>query len=244
MSKYTLSIFCLLVIAFFNSSCKMNVLKGEGKKTTTAPEVPSFNAIDIAVSVKTVINIKDAAQPGVQLTGYENVLKHIKTKVENNKLRIYDDLDETWTMDSDDMLLVITMPSITALTLEGSPDADVHGNITGQEFKLDISGASDVKIDNVNVTDFSITVSGAGDVDVMGGAVKHAEYEINGAGDLRAFPLQAAETVATISGAGTSEVTALQKLTANINGAGTIKYKGHPAISQNVSGVGTIKDAN
>jgi len=244
MNKNILSIVLIIAANVLCASCRMNILKGEGKIITTTPEVASFNALDIDVSLKAVINVQPGSQPGVQFKSYENILKHIKTKIENNTLRIYTDLDETWTLSDDDITAQITMPSITSLSLSGSPDAEVNGNITGSDFKVDISGASNVKIDNVNVDNFSVIVSGAGDVAVKGGAVKHASYEINGAGDLKAFPLQADETSATISGAGTSKVTALQKLTANINGAGTIKYKGHPVVTKDVSGIGTISDAN
>ncbi len=233
---------CLLALLF--ASSRMNVLKGEGQQITSSPQVGTFNALAIDVSLKAVINVQPGSQPGIQFKSYDNILKHIKTKVENGTLRIYSDLDETWSMSGDDVTLQVTMPSITALSLSGSPDAVVNGNITGNEFKLDISGASDVKIDNVNVDNFGVEVSGAGDIEVKGGTVKHATYDINGAGTLKAFPLQADETSATISGAGTSTVTAISKLTASINGAGTIRYKGHPSITKDVSGVGTISDAN
>ena len=233
-----------IAVAAVNTSCKLNVLRGSGNKTSSSPAVTSFNAVKVDVTVKVTINMQDGVQPGMQINGYENVVKHIKTSVADNTLRIYSDLDETWTIDNNDVSVTLTMPSITALDLTGASDADMHGNITGTSFKVAISGASDIKIDNLNVDDFSLEISGAGDVRINGGTVKHATYEINGAGDLKAFPLQAGEAVATISGAGTGEVTALQKLTAEINGAGTIRYKGHPAITQDVSGVGTIKDAN
>jgi len=244
MNKNILRVAASIAIVLFFTSCRMNVLKGEGKMVTTTPAVASFNALDIDVSLKAVINVQPGVQPGIQFKSYENVLKHVKTKIENNTLRIYSDLDETWTMSDDDITAEITMPSISGLSLSGSPDAQITGNITGSDFKLDISGSSDVKVDNINVDNFSVVISGAGDIDVKGGAVKHATYEIDGAGDLRAFPLQSDETSATISGAGTSAVTALQKLSASINGAGTIKYKGHPVITKDVSGVGTISDAN
>ncbi len=244
MKRYVLALTCIICITFFATACRENVLRGEGNKSSSVPDVTGFNSVRIEISLKAIVNMQEGAQPSVKFDGYENILKHIKTKVENNKLIIYSDLDDTWTMDSEDITATITMPSITALTLAGAPDAEVHGNITGTDFKLDISGASNVKLDNVNVDNFGVEVSGAGDITVKGGAVKHAVYEINGAGTLKAYPLQANETEATISGAGTSQVTALQKLTANINGAGTIKYKGHPEVVKEVSGVGTISDAN
>ena len=239
-----LSIVCIIVAITCCTSCRLNTLKGSGNKTTANPTVASFNAVDINIPLKLDITVQAGSQPGVQLSGYENVIKHIKTKVENNTLIITTDLDDTWTIDGDGITAQITLPAIIGLSLTGSPDADVHGNITGSTFDIDVSGASKITIDNINVDSFSMQVSGAGDLWVKGGAVKYAEYEISGAGDVKAFPLQSAETVASISGAGTGEVTALQKLTANISGAGTVKYKGHPSVTQDVSGAGAVKDAN
>lgn len=243
MRKYLLLCVCFAMM-IFASSCKRNVLRGEGNKTSSTPSVASFNAVNIDISVKADITVQSGVQPGVELSGYENVIKHIKTTVKDNVLYIKSDLGEMWDIDGNDVTAKITVPSIAALTLTGAPDADMHGNIAGPDFKLDISGASKVVIDNINVDDFSSEVSGAADIEVKGGAVKKASYEISGAGKILAFPLQANETTASISGAGKNEVTALSKLNATISGAGSIKYKGHPSITQEVSGVGSISDAN
>jgi predicted small secreted protein len=244
MKKHLLFVCAIVSFAFFVSSCRMNTLRGEGNKTTLAPTLASFDAIEIEVPLKANITVQSGSQPGLQMNGYENVLKHIKTEVKGTTLHITCDLGDIWTIDCDGMTTQITLPSLKTLTLTGAPDADIHGNITGSDFKLDISGAANVVIDNINVDTFTSDVSGAADITVKGGAVKSAGYEISGAGKVKAFPLQTTETKASISGAGTSEVTATSKLSAGISGAGTIKYKGHPSISQDVSGVGTIKDAN
>jgi hypothetical protein len=244
MNKRLLSVACLVWVIMFASACKMNVLKGSGEKTTTAPAVASFAAVEVDLPLKISVNVVPGSQPGIQLSGFKNVIQHIKTRVENNTLVITTDLDDTWTIDGAGVDVQVTVPSLTGLSLDGSPDADVHGSITGRTFDIDVSGASTIKLDNVNVDSFSIQVSGAGDLIVTAGAVKYAEYEIDGAGKVQAYPLQAAITSASINGAGTLQVTASEKLEAEISGAGTVKYKGHPTVSQEVSGAGTIKDAN
>ena len=244
MKKHLILVCAVLSVTLFVSSCRMNTLKGEGNKTTAAPSLPSFDAIEIEVPLKANITVQTGAQPGITMNGYENILKHIITTVKNNTLYITSDLGEMWTIDCDGLTTQITLPSLTTLTLSGAPDADIHGNVTGGNFKLSVSGAANVVIDDINVDAFSSDVSGAADITVKGGTVKSAAYEISGAGKVKAFPLQASETNASISGAGTSEVTALTKLSASISGAGTIKYKGHPSISKEVSGVGSITDAN
>jgi hypothetical protein len=244
MKKQLFFIAFICCIVVFNTSCKMNVLRGEGNKTTTNPAVNSFNSVSVDIEVNTVINIREGATPSVQIQGYENLLKHIVAEVNNNRLRITHDLDDTWRMESEGVTVTITMPAITNLTLMGAADAEVHGNITGRSFYLDVSGASDVSIDNITVDSFLVDASGATDLEVKGGTVKFAEYDISGAGEVKAYPLQTEETIASISGAGTSHITALQKLTADISGAGAIKYKGHPTITKDISGAGTISDAN
>ena len=87
-------------------------------------------------------------------------------------------------------------------------------------------------------------MSGTADIEVKGGSVKKASYALSGTGDIDAFPLQTLETDASISGAGSGEVTASQKLSVSISGAGCIDYKGHPVITKEISGAGSVDDAN
>ncbi len=244
MKKLIFYSLILLLTAFLQTSCKVNVLRGEGAKGAITPAVAAFNAIDVDISTKVIINIKEGVQPGIVLDGYENVLKHIKTKVENNELKLYTDLDGTWAVDYSGTTLTITMPVISLLTMSGAPNAEIHGNLSGKEFKIDVSGASNVKIDSVNLDNFLVQISGAGNISVSGGSAKNASYEVSGASNVKAFPLQTLETKISISGAGNGEVTATQKLDAEVSGASKIKYKGHPAISQSVSGASSLKDAN
>ena len=242
MKKYL----CLLLIpaVVLTASCRMNTLKGEGNKTAIDMPVAPFKEVNSEIPVNITVNIQQGAQPGIRLSGYENVAKHIRATVKDNVVTLKTDLDEIWTIDSKDITVTITMPVINALNISGASDADIHGNLAGSDFKLDISGAGKVVIDNITVDTFSADISGACKLQVNGGSVKHASYELSGAGKIIAFPLQTIETAATISGAGTGEVSATQKLVADINGAGTIRYKGHPTVERDVSGVGTISDAN
>ncbi len=244
MKKHLFFICAVLSLALSVTSCRINTLKGEGNKTTTSPSVASFTSVEIEVPLKASITVQAGAQASVQLSGYENILKHIRATVKDNVLLLTTDLSETWILDGDSITAQITVPSLAALTLTGAPDADIHGNIAGPAFDLDISGAADVVIDNITVDTFASDVSGAANIIVKGGSVKKASYEVSGAGKIKAFGLQSVETEASISGAGTSEVNATTTLSASISGAGTIKYKGHPSISQDISGVGSITDAN
>lgn len=244
MKKHLLSISCLICFIILSSACKVNTIRGEGKKGSTARELSTFNNIEIDLPLKTDINVQEGSHPGVRIDGYENVINHIKTEVRNNRLRIYSDLDATWSLDVSGVQMQIAVPSLAALGLTGAPMANVHGNIAGKDFKASISGASRLIVDNLNVDNFSSEVSGAACIEINGGTVRRADYQVSGAAKIQAFPLQSKETSATISGAGKGEFTSLEKLDANISGAGKIVYKGHPAVSKDISGAGAIADAN
>ncbi|MBS1587408.1 MAG: DUF2807 domain-containing protein [Bacteroidetes bacterium] len=222
-------------------SCRENTISGHGNIGNEMRNTGSFTAIEISVPLKASIRV--GAAQSVKLSGYSNILKYIKTEVKDNKLKIFTDpgvnIDNAEYLNAE-----ISIPSLSQLVMEGAPDAEVHGPITGQDFQLTISGASDVTIDEVNTTHFSTTVSGAGDVKVSKGTVQQAEYSVAGAGDIKAYGLHSTETSATVAGAGDVDVYAEQKLTTSISGAGTVRYKGHPQVTTQTSGMGGVEDAN
>lgn len=243
MNKKTAYFLCLATLSFFLNSCAHHVVIGSGKEATEDRNTTAFENIDISTTLHATITIKPGAQPSVTLNGYQNILNNIKTEVKDNTLRIYTEDDIQFSV-SKKTQAVITVPSLSALSLSGAPDAELHGNITGKNFKLDISGAADVKIDSVNSPDLTADLSGAGTIEINGGNVQHADFDISGAGSIKAFKLIANETTAQVSGAGSCDVNAQQKLEAHISGVGKVRYKGHPVVSSHVSGVGGVADAN
>lgn len=233
----------VVAMSILFSGCGMNVLRGEGKKTTETREVTAFESIDAGISSHIIVNVIEGARAGVEIYGYENILKHVRTEVSGNVLHVRYDLDDTWTVNDGDMELRVTVPHINGLSLSGSPDADIKGNVTGDKFNLEISGASDVVIENLNTKAFSADMSGQSDLEVKGGSVVDAEYDISGAGQITAFNLRTENTSASISGAAKSEVYATKKLDVSISGAGEVVYKGSPAVEKHVSGMGSVTPA-
>ena len=51
---------------------------------------------------------------------------------------------------------------------------------------------------------------------------------------------EAKQAHVAISGAGTVEVNATDKLKADVSGVGTVKYRGTPSVEKNVSGMGSV----
>ena len=232
---------CVCSITIVGLACRLNVLRGDGKQITSTPEVGQFNAVEVSLPISVSITVSDGSKPSIELSGYENILAHIKTKIKGNTLKIYTDLNETWTLGNNEKISAkINLPSLVQVGTSGAADVQIHGNISGKSFGMDLSGASDVSIDNINVDEFETQGSGASTIEIKGGNVKHAVFQVSGAGKIKAYPLAANSVDVQISGAGSGQVTATEKLFARISGAGSITYKGHPVVDQDVSGAGSI----
>ncbi len=230
----SLAVFC---------SCRVRVLHGSGAKGVLNAPAGAFSGLDVDVPARVTVNLQPGVTPSAKISGYENVLAHIKPVLNGNVLQIGRDDEAGIILDKEeDLQIEVWVPSLQSLAISGTANAYIHGALSGAQFKMDLSGASEVVIDSMLVDDFSTEASGASKIQVKGGAVKQADYSISGAGKILAFPLQAASVSIAISGAGKGEVTAIEKLTASISGAGTVKYMGHPAVTQDISGAGSVSE--
>lgn len=240
--KKSLAFVLLFGIVLLAASCKRNVKHGKGPATTVTRTVAAFTDVEVSAPVTAMIKVEPGATPGIQLSGYANILEDIKTDVVNGKLII--DKDELIHFDLDkDVVATITVPSLNSLSIKGAADAEIQGTIQN-DFNLKVSGAGDITIASVTAQHFTATLTGAGSLAVNGGAVNTASYKVSGAGDVEAFPLQAKVVKAKVSGAGDIQLTATEKLDVTINGAGEVSYKGHPTTTSDINGVGSLEDAN
>ena len=245
MNKRVFFLPVFIGVAMVCFACTGRGIRGEGQVVTNKLSVADFTALDLSVPAKATITVQPGAATSVEITGYANLLEHIKVKNQGNKLVVYMDKDISWNFRSgDETRLKITVSSLSALTTDGAASAEVHGIISGKAFALDISGAGKVAVDSLMADNFTTDVSGAGDITVKGGTVHTASYHISGAGKIRAYGLQAEDVSTEISGAAKAELTATARLTVSISGAGSIRYKGHPAITKDISGAGSLNDEN
>lgn len=241
MNKRIFLIAVLPVVALL--SCKQNYITGHGQDKSETRSTAAFSKVEISAPVKAVIHLQNGATPSVQLSGYENLVKAVKTEVRGNTL--YISIPESTNFETDkDVVADITMPAIDDLSLTGSADVDIKGNLTGSNFSLAITGVSDVLAENISVSNFDVDITGAGSLKVENGNVQKANYTVTGSGDINAFPLRVADVKTTVSGAGDIELHAEKKLEVSISGAGDVHYKGHPTINSETTGAGSLDDAN
>ncbi|MCW3124197.1 MAG: hypothetical protein JWQ38_3689 [Flavipsychrobacter sp.] len=224
---------------------KTKKLQGKGNIIRSERQVTAFNGVEIDFPLKAGITIKEGATPAVEIAGYENIVSHITTKVVKGTLRIYFDIDDNWSIMNDGHnTATITVPSLKELSMSGAATANVAGNLTGDNFLLVLSGATDVSIDQMNVGRVLSDISGVS-VAALNGNAKQATYSISGSARIKAFGLQAANVISDISGSAKAEVTALQQMDIEASGAARFTYRGNPTIThQAISGSATIHTDN
>lgn len=233
---------CITASAFLFSSCKHNVVVGHGEKSTDTRAVGPFSVVAVSTSLDITIDVNETAQPGLTLSGYKNILEYIKTDVSGDTLRIYTDKKTDFESDKD-IVATISTKTLSGLSIAGSSDAEIAGDIKGNSFTLKVTGAGDVKIHTVHVNDLKASISGAGDLDINEGAVNNAEYHVTGAGDVEASNVVSQTCVASVSGAGDMRLNVQKRLDARVSGTGGITYQGNPEVTSKISGVGSINKA-
>lgn len=240
MNKVTCTaILSMVLLSVFFVSCKENVIRGEGEKVVEQRKVSAFNKISIDLaSDATIVVGKDY---GLQLNAQGNLHEHIKTEVVNKTLKIH---HRGMVMTSEGIDLVITVPSLIGLDINGAADANIEGDVKADIFKLAVRGTSDVDIDEMHVNKLDVKISGASDLAVNSGYAAIAGYKITGTGTIEAPRLRSKKVVARISGAGEMSLHVIDSLDARITGTGEINYTGHPQVTSKVTGAGYVNDKN
>lgn len=123
--------------------------------------------------------------------------------------------------------LLVTMPALRGITLSGASDGDVNDSFDSNELDITLSGAADLKMQDITANRIRIKASGASDTKLRG-RVKQLDVEITGASDLSAYDLTAEEAIIRASGASDASVTVTRRLEKNSRGGADVSYRGNP----------------
>lgn len=123
--------------------------------------------------------------------------------------------------------LTITMPSLRGITLSGASDGNVSGFTNVQNLDIQLSGASDLVMRNIEAEKISLKASGASDTRLEG-RTRRLEAEISGSSDLSAFGLTADEAIIRAQGASDANVTVRRRIEKYARGGSDITVRGNP----------------
>jgi hypothetical protein len=212
-------------------------VRGSGVEKTEQRDIGAFTAIDVGGAYE--LEVVCGQSPRLEITGDDNILPLIKTEVRGGTLVIEsrENINPKLTL-----RLKIGTQDLERLESSGASDVKI-AQVNNNALRIETSGAGSVVAD-VRTKTLTVETSGAGDVRASG-QTDTFSIETSGAGKVRAKDLQAQRVTVRISGAGDAEVTALQELNARVSGAGDVTYYGNPSVvNQEVSGAGSVNKRN
>ena len=190
-------------------------VKGNGNFVSEMRELSKFKAIEIAIGYDKIL-VNCGEEPSLHISGDENILPLITTRISKGILRIESDS-----------------------TFETKADSEIIINVKSlKEFTFD--GVGETVIQNVNSEKFTCNINGVGSCDLKG-KVKSFNISVNGVGSVNARQLIADDVVANLNGVGSVKLYAKNSLDASVNGIGGLTYFGNPEeLILNDSGIGGI----
>jgi hypothetical protein len=229
-----------LLIAFSASAQWGKRIKGNGNMVTEERNLESYDAVSVAGWFD--VELVSGKEGSLTLSGEENLLEHIETKVKNGRLTVktesgYNLQPSSWK--GKGILITIPVEDINSLVLSGSGDVEGKTKLASDNLEVVMSGSGDMDLE-IESNQAEVTLSGSGDI-VLKGSSDKLTITVSGSGDVKAYELSAREVDARVSGSADIRVTATEYIKARVSGSGDIHYRGNPEkIDSKTSGSGDI----
>lgn len=242
-------LYTLFFFFWFFSACKKENLcdcfKGTGKPISETRILNSFNQVIVEDEID--VHLIEGAEYSVKIDAGKNVMKLIKTTVENNTLTIKDDNKCDFTRNYKRKVIVyVTMPSLRKLWNNGVGNVYMDSQFTCDTLNYYMSNSGNLHI-NVNANIVYGGMHGNGDVH-MKGTVNESSVFAGGQGYYYGYGVAAQKVILTLNTSGRMEVNvnSLLKIDMFARSTGDIYYKGHPATiwKATFEGKGQLVDKN
>lgn len=229
--KKTLNAALGLLLLF--SSCD-RVIIGEGPVVKQSRLPGAFSKLELDIPATLTYIVADSVS--LTIAAQENIIGLITTETDGALLEIKSTEDYKSDIPVE---IIMTVRPLDAIFLNGSGEIRGINTMSGDELKLEINGAGDIK-GNFDYQQLRSEIKGSGDLHLSGKVQEH-KAQINGSGDINAVDLLADICRVTINGSGDAEVQVASKLQVKVTGSGTVKYSGTPAIASEITGSGEVK---
>jgi hypothetical protein len=226
----------MLLAATSLQAQRTKTVRGEGAVVTQDRNVGSFSSVHTHGSFN--VTLTDESSNSVKVEAQQNLQEYIVVEVEGSELHIrhkkgYDIRGEK------EIVIHVSAPALTGIYCAGSGNVKSTNTLTGsQTFEAKSSGSGNMNLD-VETSSLKTSIAGSGNI-TLKGKTNDLEGRIAGSGNIKAKELQSANTSVSISGSGSAEVVATQKLDSKIAGSGDVKYWGDAAVNSKVMGSGSV----
>lgn len=190
--------------------------------------------------------INQGEDESLEIDADEELMDHIKTKVQDGVLRIDvvgDWLDRITTFfargfESQRIIYYLTVKDLEELYVSGVAKVNMD-TLSTAELTLRLNGAGEIEINLLNVGRLYAKLPGAGNIK-LGGNAELQEVSVSGAGAYSSRKLESKSARVSITGVGKAIVWAVDDLDVSVSGLGSVEYYGKPRVKQSVTGLGNV----
>lgn len=186
----------------------------------------AFSKVKVNGSVN--VELVQGTANGIHLEGPTDLIEKVKTELEGDLLIINGGDPK--------VKVIVTAPSFRSINTTGAVNLKSQGKLTGEDLRVETSGAVDVDLD-VEVTTIDVVATGASDVKLTG-KTQSLSAEISGASDLKAYGLEADQARLNVSGSSDANVNVKTTIDANASGSSDVRYLGNP-VNKTINKSGT-----
>lgn len=237
-SAWIISVFMLCVAC--GKDNRWDCVKSYGDEITESRALGEFDSVFLETNID--VEYRHATDYRLEVVFGENIIDHIKTKVENGALKISNEATCNWVRDLGKRPLIrIYAPTLVYMENRSSGDITFRDTLRSSEFlyeQWESNGVASLLVKN----ELTAIVMHVGFCDVsVAGITALAELYSASTGKLRAKNLISTVTLSNNSSVQDMELYASEYLYAEINLKGDIKYAGEPAnIETRLNGSGKV----
>lgn len=230
-------------------------ITGSGKLETKEYDYSDFTKVSVGSGF--VVTVTRGDSFSVSITADDNIFQYLDIRKVGNTLYVALKRPRIYLHTTQEAL--VEMPALRVLELSGASRGDVSGFSTADSLKIELSGASNLDLDDMKAGDTDFDVSGAsrvdgsieiadGDFNISGastfgveGSAGDVSIEVSGASSAKLGNFAVVDVTVEVSGASNATINAGGRLNADISGASRLYYLGNPTLGDiEVSGASTV----
>lgn len=212
----------LMAAAFLTSSCVRTTaaIKPSKKTVTISKSVSPFTDIDVSSAINVIYTQGSGHSVSIRLP--ENLADKIRFRQDGKEISIsYQNLGST----SGDIntTVFITTPRLKSIELSGACTfSSSEINMPANDMDIDISGASNVTIENLKVNALEVESSGASNVNIANYSGIGTDIDVSGASRVKISGVTSKLTL-DVSGASNASLSGLRAKTGSVEVSGASK---------------------
>lgn len=203
------------------------------KLVTQRREVAGFTKITIEGNLQ--VYIKQGTKYKLKVEANEELVKNIKTTVQENMLQIYTE-KMPWSLQNKIVRVYIVTPKLEYLAAKGLSDIWMENEFKSPHFTLIAERASNIEA-SIDSKLVKCIVKNSADVNISGFADTF-QVNVQNSGDLKAYKLKAGVCNVEVSGSGNVDLFVTKEMAAHVSESADLEYKGNPIVKKM-----TIKDS-